>query len=111
MPEVLQTADCFASPSYREGLGIAAIEALLCEVPLIAADNRGTREYAKEGKNALICRAGDTEAFAEAIQKLYTDTMLRIELSSVCRKSAQPFTVEEVEKTMKSIYKEAESHL
>lgn len=111
MPEVLQTADCFAFPSYREGLGIAAIEALLCEVPLIAADNRGTREYAKEGKNALICHAGDIEAFAEAIRKLYTDTILRIEFSSVCRKSAQPFTIEEVEKTMKSIYKEAESHL
>lgn len=43
MEEILQTADCFAFPSYREGLGIAAVEALLCGVVLVAADNRGTR--------------------------------------------------------------------
>lgn len=45
MNEILQTADVFAFPSIREGLGIAAIEALACGVPLIVADNRGTREY------------------------------------------------------------------
>ena len=33
MNEILQTADVFAFPSIREGLGIAAIEALACGVP------------------------------------------------------------------------------
>ena len=47
MEEVLRSADCFAFPSRREGLGVAAIEALLCGVPLIAADNRGTREIGR----------------------------------------------------------------
>ena len=48
MDEILQTADVFAFPSIREGLGVAAVEALMCNIPVIAADNRGTREYVSD---------------------------------------------------------------
>ena len=44
-------------------MGIAAIEALACGVPLIVADNRGTREYLHNDKNGLICDAFDRNAF------------------------------------------------
>ena len=36
-------ADVFCFPSMREGFGLAAIEAMACDVPVVAADNRGTR--------------------------------------------------------------------
>ena len=55
--DVLQSADCFAFPSKREGLGIAAIEALACEVPVIASDNRGSREYMCHLENGIVCQA------------------------------------------------------
>lgn len=105
MEEILQTADCFAFPSYREGFGVAAVEALLCGVPLVAADNRGTREYALEGKNAIICRADSVSAFAGAIDRLYQDRELRRKMAGNCRDSALKFTVEEVEKTMREVYR------
>ncbi len=54
--DVLQSADCFAFPSKREGLGIAAIEALACEVPVIASDNRGSRSTCAIRKMALSVR-------------------------------------------------------
>lgn len=105
MEDILQTADCFAFPSYREGFGVAAVEALLCGVPLVAADNRGTREYAQEGKNAIICRADSVSAFAGAIDRLYRDRELRRKMAGNCRDSALKFTVEEVEKTMREVYR------
>lgn len=105
MEEILQTADCFAFPSRREGLGIAAIEALLCGVPLIAADNRGTREYTVPDVNGILCRADDVGAYAKAIERLYTDRPYRADLASGCRASAGPFVTEEVEKTMRSVYR------
>lgn len=107
MEEILQTADCFAFPSYREGFGVAAVEALLCGVPLVAADNRGTREYALAGKNALVCKADSVSAFAEAIGRLYRDRGLREKMACSCRDSAMKFTAKEVEKTMREVYRKA----
>ena len=107
MEEILQTADCFAFPSYREGLGVAAVEALLCNVVLVASDNRGTREYAVNGKNAFVCKADSVPEFAQAIGKLYKDKELRVKMSQNGRTSAMEFTVGEVEKTMKRVYDKA----
>lgn len=108
MDEILQTADCFAFPSYREGLGIAAIEALACEVPLIAAKNRGTKEYVKENVNGIFCEAGNAESFAKAIEKLYTDRKYREQLAEGCRQSALAFGSEETIAKMKQVYKKAD---
>ncbi|MBD5489470.1 MAG: glycosyltransferase family 4 protein [Lachnospiraceae bacterium] len=107
MQEILQTADCFAFPSYREGLGVAAVEALLCNVVLVASDNRGTREYAVKGKNAFVCKADSIPEFAQAIGTLYKDKELRAKMSQSGRTSAMEFTVGEVEKTMKKVYDKA----
>ncbi|MCM1086856.1 MAG: glycosyltransferase family 4 protein [Muribaculaceae bacterium] len=107
MEEILQTADCFAFPSYREGLGVAAIEALLCSVVLVASDNRGTREYAVQGKNAIVCRADNPAEFAQAIDTLYKNQKLREDMAGNCRDSARKFTVEEVEKIMREVYDKA----
>jgi len=107
MEEILQTADCFAFPSYREGLGVAAVEALLCNVPLVAADNRGTREYAVKGRNAFVCRPDSAPEFAQAIDTLYKDKGMRERMAQGCRSSAMKFTIEEVEKTMKDVYRKA----
>ena len=104
MDEILQTADVFAFPSIREGLGVAAIEALMCNVPLIAADNRGTREYASDGNNGIVCRYDAVDEFEEAIELLYGNTAYRKRMADRCRESVKKFTIEEVEKTMTKVY-------
>lgn len=108
MDEILQTAEVFAFPSIREGLGVAAVEALACGVPLVVADNRGTREYSIHGKNAIVCNAGDITAFKEAIYKLYSNRSYRDGLSANCRGVAEKFSSDEVMKTMEMIYKHAD---
>ncbi len=107
MEDVLRSADCFAFPSRREGLGVAAIEALLCGVPLIAADNRGTREYAINGINSIVCRPDNVEDFQEAIWLLCKDAGTRIRMADACRASAGKFTINETGKTMKEVYQKA----
>lgn len=104
MEEILRSADCFAFPSIREGLGIAAVEALATGVPLIAAANRGTREYARDGINGIICHAGDVDGFQNAIERLYMDREYRKKLADGCREDAKKFSVEETGKMMGSIY-------
>lgn len=65
--EILGCADAMAFPSRREGLGMAALEALAVGIPVIAADNRGTREYMRSGENGVVCQWNDIEGFAGAI--------------------------------------------
>lgn len=107
--EVLQSADCFAFPSKREGLGIAAVEALACEVPVIAADNRGTREYVRDGENGIVCDAGSETDFADAIGRLIKSEALRQRLREGCRETAEHFSIEATDKIMRRIYGEADS--
>ena len=107
MEEILQTADVFAFPSKREGFGVAAVEALLCGVPLIASDTRGTGEYARDGVNALICRSGKSDEYAAAIIRLKSNPDLLKRFSDVCRSSALDFSHGEVSKIMKPVYEKA----
>lgn len=52
---ILGSSDAFLFPSKREGLGMAALEALSMGIPVIAADNRGPREYMQDGENGFVC--------------------------------------------------------
>lgn len=111
MEEILQTADVFVFPSIREGLGMAAIEALACGVPVVAAVNRGTREYVKHGINGLLCEAKDVEAFRIAIEKLYMDKAYCRKLAKHCRASVEQFDIEHVAQTMRDIYMFADERI
>lgn len=47
--EICKTADLFIFPSYQEGLPVALMEAMACELPVIASNVRGNRDLiAKE---------------------------------------------------------------
>lgn len=105
MADVLQSADCFAFPSRREGLGIAAVEALACGIPVIAADNRGTREYMADGVNGIVCPAGNVDAFAEAIRTLKSDRKMYDRMAGKCRQSVKHFDISDTDRRMREIYK------
>ena len=104
--EVLQSADCFAFPSKREGLGIAAIEALACEVPVIASDNRGSREYMRHLENGIVCKAENTEDFVHAILRMEQSEDLRDKMGKQGRKTAEKFSIKATDKIMRRVYHE-----
>lgn len=49
---------------------MAGLESLAMGIPVIAADNRGTREYMEHGKNGFVCRYDDVEGFVEGIERI-----------------------------------------
>lgn len=108
MERVLSTADVFCFASIREGLGIAAIEALMSSVPLICADNRGTREYAVDGMNAVVVNATDPNGYKEAVIRLYQDRECLERMSRSAFESSKPFTVDEASKIMRGVYERAD---
>ena len=63
-------ATALVVPSTDEGLGMVAIEALLCETPVIAFDSGGLRDIIQHGKTGLLVALDDRTALAQAVDSL-----------------------------------------
>lgn len=104
MPNILQTADIFAFPSVREGMGMAALEAMAMGVPIVAADNRGSREYMSDGNNGFVCDPNSAEEFAKAILTCYEQPELRDVIAKNGLAVIKKFSLNITEQRMKKIY-------
>jgi len=62
--EVLSVADLFLMPSEKESFGLAALEAMACEVPLISSNAGGLPELNVQGVTGFLCPVGDVEEMA-----------------------------------------------
>lgn len=69
--------DVLLHPSSAEGLGTALIDAMALQVPPIAFSVGGIPELVVDGEAGLLAPAGDTRAFARAIERLVTDRAQR----------------------------------
>lgn len=105
IPNMLQCADCFAFPSKREGLGIAAIEAMAGGIPLITSDCRGTREYMKDGVTGYVCKDKGAGGYAEAILRMMENVEDRRQMGRACVERARKFDLSETDKIMRKVYR------
>ena len=59
--EVLSVADLFLMPSEKESFGLAALEAMACEVPVISSNTGGLPELNVQGITGFMSNVGDVE--------------------------------------------------
>ena len=74
--------DIYLCPSWDEGLGMPAMEAMACGAALVTYDNGGCRDYARDGETALVARRRDVDDLAARLQRLAVDTPLRAKVAS-----------------------------
>lgn len=77
--EVLQMADVFCLPSYREGFGTSVIEASLLEKPVICSDTYGLMETILDGETGLRHKVANINAIFVQMDKMM-NIDLRIKL-------------------------------
>ena len=104
MPKIWRTADISVFPSLREGMGMAGLEAMASGIPLIAADNRGTREYLIDQENGLVCNAASADEFAKAILSLYENKEQRQRYAARAQNTVEKFSLHESAAKMSQIY-------
>jgi N-acetyl-alpha-D-glucosaminyl L-malate synthase BshA len=63
--EVLSVADVFMMPSEAESFGLAALEAMACEVPVISSNAGGLPELNLQGKTGFLSNVGDIKDMVE----------------------------------------------
>jgi N-acetyl-alpha-D-glucosaminyl L-malate synthase BshA len=86
--EVLVGADVFLLPSENESFGLAALEAMSCEVPVIATEAGGLPEVVAHGETGFLCPVGDVDGMAAAALRLLSDEDLRQRLGAAGRRRA-----------------------
>lgn len=82
IPGVLKDCDLYLFPSKREGLGLAGIEAMASGLPVVSSNVNGILDYMIDGKTGYMCNPDDSDAFAQAILKLYHNPQKCKEISA-----------------------------
>ena len=62
----LSVSDLFLLPSAQESFGLAALEAMACEVPVVASRVGGLPEVVEHGVSGFLCEPEDIEGMAKA---------------------------------------------
>ena len=84
MPGLLSSGDLAVIPSLMEATSVAALEAMACELPVVASDVGGLPEIVNEEVGGLF-EPGNPQALAGAVLQLLEEGNLR-EKGGVARK-------------------------
>lgn len=93
-------ADVFAFPSLREGLGMAALEALASGTPVCGMDTRGIREYVVDGETGYLFN-NDIDRCKEALVRARGK---KLDMGNACRLMASAFSSTRADEAMRAIY-------
>ena len=100
--QALRCAHCFVLPSRHEPFGIAALEALDAQLPLIASAVGGLRDFLVDEKNALLFEDNNVASLLEAYGKLDAFRMKLIEGGNV---TAAAYNWKSIAANLTDIYK------
>jgi len=84
----------YLCPSWVEGFGLPAAEAMACGCAVVSTDNGGIRDFGENEVTALLCVPRNPEALAKNIIRLLKDDALRIRLAKAGHERIQQFTWE-----------------
>ena len=109
--EVLVGADLFLLLSETESFGLSALEAMACQVPVIATNAGGLPEVVEDGVTGFLLPVGDVEGMAAAALRLLGNEELRRSFGEAGRRRAvEVFSQDKVVARYKAIYERVAGH-
>jgi len=90
VPQVMRAFDILAHTSTKpEPFGLAIIEAMASEKPVVAFDNGGIPEIVLEGETGFLARPLDEDDFARALDRLLAEPRLASEMGKAARERVE----------------------
>ena len=105
LPGLYNAASLLTTPSFYEGFGLPALEAMACGTPTVASATTSLPEVCGEG--ALSVPPQDEVALAEALHRLATDETLRHDLRARGIAQAARFPWSETARKTAAAYRQA----
>lgn len=103
--ELLNAADIFAFPSFREGLSVALMEAMASGLPCVVSNIRGNTDLIENGKGGFLCDPTNASEFAKSFQELISNVSLCDQIKKNNMICADEFRIGKVLEKMDKIYK------
>jgi N-acetyl-alpha-D-glucosaminyl L-malate synthase BshA len=104
---LLSVSDVFLLPSAQESFGLAALEAMACEVPVVASRVGGLPEVVEDGISGFLHEPAAIEEMATSAIALLTDEALHQRMSqAACRRVREEFCVERVVPMYEGCYRD-----
>jgi len=105
--EILGKSDLFLLPSEDESFGLAALEAMSCEVPVVASNIGGLKELISHGIDGYLIEVGDVKALAQYSLKILQDPRLQGEFGKNARqKVLEKYTPDKIVPEYEDLYNE-----
>jgi glycosyltransferase involved in cell wall biosynthesis len=105
LPELYSRASIFVSPSLCDNLPARILEALSCEVPVIATNIAAIPEAINDGENGLLVPAGDSEALSKSICLLLNEPDLGERMGKIGRQTVlKKFSWDKLADQTKEVY-------
>ena len=93
---ILQLSDVFLLPSEQESFGLAALEAMAAETPVISSNAGGIPEVNIQGETGFLAEIGNVEAMSNYTIKLLSDEKLLAQLKKKTKKQALRFDLKNI---------------
>jgi N-acetyl-alpha-D-glucosaminyl L-malate synthase BshA len=92
---LLSIADVFLLPSAQESFGLAALEAMACEVPVVASNVGGLPEVIDHGRNGFLHPPDDLDGMAQSAVTLLTDPVRHRQVAAAAHEKVRTKFCEE----------------
>lgn len=105
MVSLYRGADILINPSLSEAFGMSLVEAMACELPVIASCIGGMKEIVVDNQSGMFFEPDDEEALVEAILRLAKDGRLRQSMgASGKQRVLEKFTWQKISDTLLRYY-------
>ena len=104
--EVLSVGDLFLMPSENESFGLAALEAMACEVPVVSTNAGGIPELNVHGVTGMLSEIGDVDDMVKNALFVLADENLP-RFKAAARARAEEFAVEHIVPLYEECYRKA----
>jgi glycosyltransferase involved in cell wall biosynthesis len=105
-----QAADVFVLPSFTEAFNMDIIEAMACQVPIVATKVGGNPEAVEDGKTGLLVESGNSRALTNAILELLSNEALRRKMGKIGRKQVESLSWDNIVTNLLQAYRDMVEH-
>lgn len=91
---IYNASSIYLCPSWSEGWGLPALEAMACGCAVVTADNGGTRDFVIDGQNGIVVPPKSAQPLADALVALLGDDARRTAYADRSVRLAQQFTLQ-----------------
>lgn len=94
--EILAISDLFLMPSEYESFGLAALEAMACEVPVVSTNAGGIPEIQIQGVTGFMSKVGDVDDMAANALKIFSSAETLNKFKQQAHEQSKQFDIENI---------------